>query len=190
MNASSQTSFVLPEHYLEMELRSPYKSEYLDGEVRAMGYTSDNHGLIVGGIMLAIGECLRKKGCKLYPADRLIYSESCNLFAYPDLVILCQPPEFKTYRGEMQALINPTILIEVLSETTAEYDRVRKLPCYRHIQSVEHILLVESERQAVEHHQRVQPNQWLISELSARQQITLNDCAIDIEKFYDQIKFP
>ena len=189
MNASSQTSFVLPEHYLEIELHSPYKNEYLDGEVRAMGYTSNHHGLIVGGIMLALGNCFRKKGCKLYPADRLIHSESCNLFAYPDLVILCEPPQFKTYRGDMQALLNPTILIEVLSETTAEFDRTRKLPYYRQIQSVQHILFVESERKLVEHHQRVQLNQWLVSELSPPHRLTLNDCTIDINAFYDQVNF-
>jgi Uma2 family endonuclease len=77
----------------------------------------------------------------------------------------------------------------VLSETTAEFDRTRKLPYYRQIQSVQHILFVESERKLVEHHQRVQPHQWLVSELSPPHRLTLNDCTIYLNAFYDQVDF-
>ncbi|MCS6988265.1 MAG: Uma2 family endonuclease [Chloroherpetonaceae bacterium] len=189
MSSARQSAYILPEHYLEMEYHSPYKNEYYDGEVRAMGYASDAHGLIVVNVIDVMLDCFRKKGCRVYPSERMVYIEACNAFVYPDVVVVCGEPQYRTFIGKMLATTNPTILVEVLSESTAKDDRERKLPCYRQMPSARHILFVESERKFVEHHQRVSPTQWLVSELSASDALALDDCAFPIEKFYDQIEF-
>lgn len=117
----------------------------------------------------------------------MVYIEACNAFVYPDVVVVCDEPQYRTFLGKMQATINPTILVEVLSESTVQDDRTRKLPCYRQLPSAQHILLVESERKFVEHHQRLSPTQWLVSELSAGERLTLADCTFEIDRFYDQV---
>jgi Uma2 family endonuclease len=157
-----QESTLTAADYLVLERTADYKSEYIHGERRPMPGASQKHNLIATNILASLHAQLRTQPCEVYPSDMRIKVEATELITYPDISVVCGEPRFDD--SHRDTLINPTILIEVLSPSTAAYDRGEKSENYRQISSLLAYLLVAQDRMHVEHYSRQPDGSWLFTE--------------------------
>ncbi|MGL5193655.1 MAG: Uma2 family endonuclease [Chroococcales cyanobacterium] len=157
MIALSDPNFLTPEQYLELEIKSPIKHEYIEGEVLAMAGTTDTHNTIAGNLFALIRSHLRGTDCRLYFADVKAYLEQRNCFYYPDLMVTCdfQDRENSTYKRF------PKLIIEVLSPSTEAFDRGDKFNDYQTLDSLEEYVLVNTKHQRVEVFRKTEEGGWL-----------------------------
>jgi Uma2 family endonuclease len=146
------------EEYLAFERSSEARHEYLDGEIFAMGGASWNHGLINGNLAAALRGRLKGKGCFVQANDLRVQIAATGLFAYPDLVVVCGQPQFAD--ADFDTLLNPRLIVEILSESTAAYDRTVKFDHYRRLESLQDYLLVAQDAPKVERYSRRGPHHW------------------------------
>ena len=157
-------SFVSAEVYLERERSVPEKHEYYQGEIFAMSGSSLQHVIISRNIMVALANKLKGKSCQPYGNDLRIHIPSNTLYTYPDLTVICGDPVMTDDRFD--TAINPTILIEILSPSTRNYDMGIKFRLYRGIETLQEYILIDSEAVYVERHRRQDNNSWLLTELT------------------------
>src|ERR1019366_2678061 len=162
--ATQPKTFLTPEQYLEIERQAEFKSEYYDGEMFAMGGARRGHNLIVWNLAGELGQQLRKRPCEAYQHDMRVRVSATGLYAYPDTVIVCGEPQFLD--ATQDTLLNPTVIVEVLSPSTEAYDRGRKFELYRAIPSLTHYLLVSPERMSAELFTRQEEGRWLLDRKS------------------------
>lgn len=148
--------------YLEQERRAETKSEYLDGEVFLMAGASRSHNLLVTNVIAALHGSLRGRGCELYSSDMRVQVSATGLFTYPDVVVVCGEPEFLD--AAVDTLLNPTLIVEVLSPSTADYDRGGKFAHYRALPSLREYLVLAQEKVHAEHSVRQADGRWLLAE--------------------------
>lgn len=183
-------SYLTPAEYLAMERQSETKSDYWDGEVYALAGASRNHNLIVTNITIGLGTQVKGRPCEVYPGDMRVKAAHAA-YTYPDVVVVCGRPEFED--RERDTLLNPTVLIEVLSPSTEAYDRGAKFEAYRSLPSLADYLLVAQDRAAVEHYSRQGDNRWLLTvytDLEAVVRIESIGCELRLADLYDKVEFP
>jgi Uma2 family endonuclease len=161
MIASPQTR-ITPEQYLEMERASESRSEFYDGYVYAMSGASLPHGIITGNITRALGNQLERRPCLVVPTDLKIRVSPQGLYAYPDVVVVCGEPKLADRRNDI--LLNPTVIIEVLSPSTEAYDRGFKFHQYQLVESLQEYGLVSQTEARVEIFRRQPNGEWLLAE--------------------------
>ncbi len=161
MNTATATSFVTIEEYLAIEEAALQKSEYYKGEIFAMAGASISQNSIVGNSLIEIGSFLRDKSCEIFPSDLRIHVDANTLFTYPDLTIFCDPIE--RYNNRTDTALNPTVIIEVLSKSTQEYDRGTKFNLYRQIPSLKEYIMISSTEILIEQYVRQSDNEWLFT---------------------------
>jgi Uma2 family endonuclease len=122
--SSQPTAYLTPEQYLAIEREADHKSEYVDGEMVAMTGASRRHNLVAFNLTREISRQLRGRPCEGYASDMRVRVPSARLYTYPDVVVVCGDPLFED--GYVDTLLNPTLIIEVLSESTELYDRGKK----------------------------------------------------------------
>lgn len=160
MSAQPQpTAFISPEDYLAAERAAEYKSEYYQGEMVAMAGASRAHNQIVVNIIIELSNQVRAKDCTVYASDLRLNNAAISSYTYPDVTLVCGPADLlaDTY---LDTLLNPTLLVEVLSPSTADNDRGRKFLFYRSIPSLQYYLLVETQKPQVELFSRVDADNW------------------------------
>jgi Uma2 family endonuclease len=175
------------EEYLTLELSSPEKHEYCDGEIFAIVGASFPHGLIVGNLVRHIGQQLKGKPCTVLPSDLRVKASATGLYTYPDVVIICGTPKLEP-PGD--TLLNPIVLIEVLSPSTEDYDRGTKFEHFRTIESLKDYLLVAQDAIRVEHFARQPDDHWLASpaqRLTDELTIASIDCTLALAEIYDKV---
>jgi Uma2 family endonuclease len=152
------------EEYLALE-RSVLegKSEFIDGQVFAMAGASRRHNLIVVNIASELRSQLKGRACEVYASDMRVKAAEARNYHYPDIGVVCGPPVFED--GQEDTLLNPVVLIEVLSPSTEAYDRGGKFASYRRIFSVQEYLLVSQGQAMIEHYRR-QGEAWILMECS------------------------
>lgn len=150
------------EEYLALERRAESRSEYLDGETFAMVGASRKHNLISGNVFASLHGQLRGKSCEVYANDMRVRVSTTDLFTYPDVVVVCGPAEF--HDTESDTLLNPRLIVEVLSRTTEDYDRGTKFAHYRTLPSLADYVLIAQDRVHVEHFTKQADGRWLLSE--------------------------
>lgn len=183
-------SHLTPEEYLEIERKAEYKSEYYGGEMFAMSGARRAHNLIAVNVASELRDQLRRRSCEVYPSDMRVRVSATGLYTYPDVVVVCSKPEFAD--DAMDSLVNPTVLVEVLSPTTEAYDRGRKFEHYRKIESLCQYLLVASDRVSVELFTRQEGGQWLLSSAAEPEdEIGLEsiECRLRVADIYDKVQF-
>ena len=141
--SSQPTSFITPEEYLALERKAAFRSEYFQGEMFAMSGAQEPHLLAVSNLVALLVPALRGR-CKVFPVDMRVLVGPTGLYTYPDISVVCGPPEFAD--AELDTLKNPTLLIEVLSPSTESYDRGKKFDHYRTIPSLRQYVLLATER--------------------------------------------
>ncbi|MCE7040542.1 Uma2 family endonuclease [Dyadobacter sp. CY312] len=130
------------EEYLEMEREADYKSEYYQGEIFAMAGAGFNHNRITENLSVEVGTFLKGKSCRGYSSDLRIHIPANGLFTYPDFLIICGKNEF--LNDKKDTVLNPTVILEVLSSSTARYDKGEKFHFYRSIPSLKEYAIVDS----------------------------------------------
>jgi Uma2 family endonuclease len=165
--------------YLQNERNADFKSEYCDGEVFAMAGGSPNHSLIAANVSGEARQLLKAGSCQVFNSDLRLKVCSTDLYTYPDATIVCGELQFD---DEVQdTLLNPTVLFEVLPESTERYDRGRKSQHYRQIPSLKVLVLVSQEEYRVEWYTRREDNSWLLQErTSLDQYLNLEPLGIQI----------
>ena len=153
-------AYLTPEEYLEIERKAEFKSEFYRGEMYAMAGAREGHNSIVWNATLEIGQHIRSRPCKGYSADMRV-KVGDTLYAYPDIVVVCGEAQF--LEGRRDTLLNPTLIIEVLSPSTEAYDRGLKFELYSSVESLREYVLVSSERARVERFIRQASDQWLLT---------------------------
>lgn len=136
------------EEYLRIERDSTFKSEYLDGGIYAMAGESGPHAIIAANLLFALTLPLRNQGCRAVGSDLLVSTEDRTFSAYPDITVYCGSPRYLDDRSDV--LLNPRMIVEVLSPSTQVYDRGEKFERYRQIDSLTEYLLVSQEEPLAE----------------------------------------
>lgn len=175
-----------PEEYIEQERQAHFKSEFVDGIIYAMSGASEKHNLIISNIISSLHSQFKKRPCRVYANDMKVRVKKIN-FVYPDIVALCGQRNFADDQTDI--LLNPTVIFEVLSKSTANYDRGRKFELYRQLESLQEYILVDQERCYVEYHQK-QGHQWVLTEITNLQSsLILNsiECRLNLEDIYENI---
>jgi len=188
--ASVPKSMLTSEQYLCLERNASFKSEFYRGEMFAMAGATHHHNLIVGNLVTGLNNLLRQSNCQVYPSDMRVKVSPTGLYTYPDVVVACDKPMFED--SEMDTLLNPRLIIEVLSESTEAYDRGAKFEQYRSVESLQEYLLVAQNRVFVERYQRQSNGTWLLSDFhksTVAIPIDCIDCKLVIEDIYFKVDF-
>jgi Uma2 family endonuclease len=144
----------------------------------AMAGASANHNLIVGNCVQTLGQQLKKKPCRVYPSDLKLKIETTGLYTYPDLSVVCGEPQLESAAGDV--LLNPVVLVEVLSDSTEAYDRGKKFEHYRTIPSLMHYVLIAQDRYSIDCFSRQIQGNWVLASCQTLEGKILLD-AIDSE---------
>ena len=163
MSAVPHTS-IPPQEYLARERKAETKHEYFGGEVFAMGGASPRHNQIVLNTGGELRQLLRIRNCVVYSSDQRVKVAAAGLYAYPDVTVLCGEPDFDD--EQLDTLLDPIVLIEVLSPSTVDYDRGGKFTLYRQLASLWEYVLISQDRVLVEHYVR-DGQRWVLSELDS-----------------------
>ena len=186
--------------YLAFERESLEKHEYIDGRIvplrrdydigiKAMAGASRKHNLIGGNVFGEIRNQLKGKNCETYLSDMRVRTKP-KRYGYPDVVVVCGEPDFAN--DEFDVLLNPTVLVEVLSPSTRFRGKTEKLEIFQKMESLKECLLVEQSKARVEHYIKQTPKQWLLRIYEdAEETINLESigCEISLTDIYAQIKF-
>jgi Uma2 family endonuclease len=181
-------TYISPEEYLRLERQAEYKSEYLNGEIFAMSGASRAHNLITMNIGSELSLQLVGRPCEAYGSDMRVKVASVGFYTYPDISVVCDEPIFED--AEVDTLLNPTVLIEVLSKSTERYDRMAKTFYYRTIQTLKEHLLVAQHQIRVEQYVKQPTGEWLLIEHTSPEQLVQLasiDCALELPRVYDKV---
>ena len=154
-------ALITDEEFIVRERAAATKSEFLRGHVFAMSGARPKHNLVASNIIGALGERLRGRPCLVLTRDQRIYSEAAGLFTYPDVVVVCGGARFHAKFDD--TLVNPTVIVEVLSPSTEAYDRGAKFAHYRTIASLREYVLVTPDATLVEHYARGDDESWRLT---------------------------
>ena len=190
MTSRPKTTYLTPEEYLAAERRNEYKSEYIDGEMVAMTGATREHNLITINLGREVSQQLKGRPCEAYTNEMRVRIPKRG-YVYPDMVIVCGEPQFED--GHLDTLLNPTALIEVLSESTERYDRGKKFGLYRTIESLAEYVLVAQDEHKVEQYVGRQDGRWLLSDHclpEAVVELTFVQCTLALREVYEKVNLP
>jgi Uma2 family endonuclease len=181
---------ISPEEYLALEREAEYKSEYLAGEIFAMTGASREHNLITTNIVGELRQQLKGKPCEVYPSDMRVKVSATGLYTYPDVVVVCDEPRFED--DYVDTLLNPALIVEVLSSSTESYDRGKKFGYYRTVESLAEYLLVAQDEYKIEQYVRQPDGRWLLSDIHSLDGIVKLisvPCALALKEVYERVVF-
>jgi Uma2 family endonuclease len=187
MSLQPKTAYA-PEEYLAIEREAEFKSEYFDGEIFAMAGASRKHNLISLNAAVSLHNQLKKSSCEVYSSDMRVKVSPTGLYTYPDIVIVCDTPQFED--SVFDTLINPLVIIEILSPGTESYDRGKKFENYRTLPSLAEYIMISQNRCYIEHYIRQPDNTWLFSEtrdMADGVQIASVECELTLEEIYARV---
>lgn len=177
------------EDYLEFEKQSETRHEYSAGEIISMAGASRRHNLINGNAFGELRNKLKGKSCEAYMNDMRVRTTPDD-YAYPDVVVVCSEPQFE---DEEYTLLNPTVLIEVLSKTTEARDRDDKLHDYFLIDSVTDYILIAQDKMLVDHYIKKSNDEWTLRSYTKPDDViklSSIGCELMLSELYAQVKFP
>ena len=189
MTAIAVQTQLTPEEYLAWERKAPFKNEYLSGQILAMSGASRTHNLITGNILTALNNQLVNREYEVYISKMRVKARPITSYFYPDVAVVCDEPRFED--DVFDTLLNPTVVVEVLSRSTAAYDKGEKFEAYKQIASLQDYILVSQERVNVERHFRL-GTQWRAIEFQELADILLLDsirCELSLGHIYRRVKF-
>jgi Uma2 family endonuclease len=176
------------EEYLAWERGQEARHEYVDGEIFAMTGASREHNLICGNAFALLHTQLRGKPCEVYSNNMRVKVRETGIYTYPDIVAVCGEPRFEDDR--VDTLLNPVLIVEILSDSTERYDRGTKFAHYRRLDSFREYLLVAETELRVERYRRQGGESWLLVEYrNPEDQIELEslDCRVKLADIYERV---
>ena len=159
--SAAKKLLISPREYLERERLAEFKSEYLRGEVYAMSGASWEHTLIKDNLAHVLWSRFKGRPCKVLTSDLRVRAEKAGLYAYPDIVIVCEDPQFED--EVFDTLLNPKVVVEVLSDSTERYDRGEKFKSYRTLESLQEYVHVAQNQPLMERFVRQTDDSWLLT---------------------------
>lgn len=191
MSAIPKRKFTI-EEYIEFDKNNEGRWEYFDGEVIDMAGGSLNHNKIASNVSRVLGNKLEGKGCLALPGDMRLKVPKALPYRYPDVVVVCGDPVIETIQGQ-EMLVNPLLIVEVLSASTKGYDFDFKFTAYQSIESFREYLLIAQDRPHVTQYVRQGEGQWLRSDLEGMEsmvKLVSVDCELTFNEIYRLVKFP
>ncbi len=189
--ASQPKACVSPDAYLEQERAAATKSEYYSGEVFAMAGASRIHSQVSANTISALVIRLRGRPCIVYDSDMRVGLTTTEFFAYPDVSVACGKGQF--HDRQHDTLLNPALIVEVLSPSTEAYDRGVKFALYRRLESLTDYVLISQDRPSLEHFRRQPGNTWLLATyegLEATALLPSLGCDLPLGEIYDKVEWP
>jgi Uma2 family endonuclease len=188
MVTSPQPILLTPEEYLQMEEHSPIKHEYIDGQIFDMAGALDAHVTIAGNLFSLLRNHLRGSGCRVYISDMKARIESLNRFYYPDVMVTCdardqETPAYKKF---------PSLIVEVLSDSTEAFDRGDKFADYQQLESLQEYVLISTKRQRIECFRRSNEGLWILQSFTpAQTSFQLHSVNVEgtLESLYEDVAF-
>ncbi|KPV52470.1 hypothetical protein SE17_15340 [Kouleothrix aurantiaca] len=188
MTAQPKAAISEPE-YLAFERGSAQKHEYYRGRVYAMTGAKEAHNLIAGNTLATLHAQLRRTPCRVYPSDMRVKVLRTGLNTYPDVVVVCGQPQFTD--DVRDTLLNPTVIVEVLSESTERYDRGLKFENYRAIDTLQDYLLIAQDHHHIEQYTRQPNGKWQLTEANnLEESIRLDsiNCTLALADIYEKVE--
>jgi len=175
--------------YLEMERASEIKHEYHQGEIYAMAGASEAHNLIALNTSASLHGQLRQSPCRTYQSDMRVKVSAASLYTYPDVTVVCDDPQFED--DGVDTLLNPTLIVEVLSPSTERYDRGKKFQQYRMLPPLQEYVLISQDAARIERYLRVN-EQWVLTDavgLEAEIELESINCRLKLADVYERVEF-
>ncbi|MEX2141810.1 MAG: Uma2 family endonuclease [Pirellulales bacterium] len=179
------------EEYLNLEEGAEYKSQYYDGEIFAMAGASLSHNRIAANVVGILHDKLRGTACEVLPSDLMIKCPT-GLYSYADTIVVCGKPEIMKHR-DVHVLLNPQVIIEVLSDSTESFDRGKKFAHYRSIPSLAEYLLVAQDRYCIDQFWRDQTNDWRLDAVNGCDgivEVKSLACSLAMSAVYERVEIP
>ncbi len=183
---AAQTYFT-PEEYIKIERKAEYKSEYHAGQIIAMSGASFTHNIIKADIVTELNNQLKRRNCVAISSDMRVRPSPRESYVYPDVVVVCGEPEFED--DALDTLLNPILVVEVLSPSTEAYDRGEKFNRYKQLASLQEYLLIAQDSVRVEHYRR-HGTQWRLSNYHTLEEVLVLSsigCKLPLHDIYQRI---
>jgi Uma2 family endonuclease len=190
MQAKIKPQYYSVEEYLSLEESALEKSEYCNGEIFTMAGSTPNHNRISLNISGELNFKLRKTDYQVYMADIKLWIPQRNNFKYPDVMIIEGNPQY--YENRKDIILNPVVIIEVLSDSTKDYDRGDKFEQYRTLESLQDYILISQDTVHIEHFKKIAPYEWLFTELNHQDlnlKLTKPELTLSLAEIYDRVDF-
>lgn len=185
-----EVKFITEKEYLDAERLATEKHEYFQGEIFAMGGASKNHNEIAVNCIYELKSKLKGKPCRPYGSDFRVTIPENTLYTYPDISVFCSEPE--TLDEQEDTATNPSVIIEILSKSTRNYDQGQKFALYRQIESLKEYILIDSEDIKVIKHTKNDDGSWLLVEYKGIENQFFIDSIrveLDLKDIYENVKF-
>ncbi len=179
-----------PEQYLELDRKADYRSEYVNGEILAMAGASREHNRITLNIGASLTGQLRGKPCEPFTSDLRVLGRTTGSYLFPDVVVGCEPLEFAD--SSLDILLNPVVIMEVLSPTTEADDRSWKFAHYRRLATLTDFVMLSQYQAFGEHYTRQADDQWVLTELSGLEavlRLPSIGCELPLATIYERVEF-
>jgi Uma2 family endonuclease len=188
--ASLPTKIYTPEEYLALEVEADTRHEYRSGEIVEMPGGTPTHNEIIGNLIFLLKSALRGQPYSAFVTDQRLWIPDRKIYTYPDVMVVPRPVELQP--GRKDTVINPVVIVEVLSNSTEAYDRGEKFATYRTIATVQEYLLVDQYQAHVEHYVKQGANRWLFTEFSgedAKVALVTVPVEIALADLYEEVEF-
>ncbi|MFN6477494.1 Uma2 family endonuclease [Nostoc sp. DedQUE07] len=182
--------YYTPEEYLELEEAADYKSEYIDGQIIPMAGGTVNHNQIALNLSTELNFAFKKQNYRVFMGDIRLWILQKRTYTYPDVMILAGEPEFFNNRKDI--ILNPQIIVEVLSKSTKGYDREDKFQAYRTISTFQEYLLIDQTRIHVDRFSKTGKKQWTLREYDEEDEaiaLVTVPFEISLQDLYNKVKF-
>ncbi len=176
--------------YLALEDKATFKSEYYDGEIFAMAGGTLNHNQISINLCMILGIAFRQRDLRVFAGDVKLHIPSTNSFTYPDVLVIQGKPDY--WKNRRDTVSRAEVIIEILSESTQDYDRGAKFENYRSLPELQDYILISQDKVHVEHFEKQAPQKWLLNEyqsLEDKLNIAQFDEVIGLTDIYEKIIF-
>ncbi|MDF0552863.1 Uma2 family endonuclease [Kamptonema sp. UHCC 0994] len=174
-----ETKTYTAEEYLEAEINSQDRHEFINGEIVLMTGGTPNHNEITSILNAILRVSLKSKPYSIFASDQRLWVPQFNNYTYPDVMVVARPIELQS--GRKDTITNPVLIAEVLSKSTKAYDRDEKFAGYRSIPSFQEYLLIDQYRVQVEQYSKTEANKWIFSEYSSiDDRLTLTSIPVEI----------
>lgn len=189
MSAIPKQKYTL-EEYFELDRYSEANFEYFNGEVFEMSGVSPNHATIEVNLISNLSLISREKGCRVFPANLRVKVPALPTYRYPDLTVVCGEVNFEEIGG-LQCLVNPFLIVEVLSESTAVYDQGEKFRLYKSIETFREYMLVSQDTPDISHFLKHNDRFWLQSNYTAGESLRIEtlDFELSVDEIYQGVEF-
>ena len=179
-----------PAEYLDQEITSEYRHEYIDGQIIQMTGGTPNHNQIAGNFSAALNFALKRQPYRVFVTDQRLWIPNKRTHTYPDVMVVAGQLEFS--EGRKDTITNSLMIAEVLSKSTKSYDRDEKFAAYRTIPNFQEYILIDQYKTHVEQYSKTHDNKWLFSEYEDENfilSLTALQFQISLLDIYDKVNF-